>query len=159
MRARSILPTMSNNSGGRRIQPGKLTKTVKEKFLKLLAENGGIISDAAEDIDISRCALYALKQRDEEFAEAWNTAQDQGIDVLEDEAKRRSLTGTEEPVYFQGDVVGHIRKKSDALMQLILKAHRKKYRISTTEISGPDGSPVTTTVLYLPRNGREEDGQ
>jgi len=134
----------------------KLTQHLIEKFLHLLANNGGIVCDAAKSLNISRTALYNRRNQDEEFKELWDVAVDLGVDVIEDEAKRRALTGVKEPVYFQGRVVGHVWKKSDYCIGLILKAHRDKYK-EKHEISGPEGKPLATSVvIYLPDNKRRQ---
>lgn len=147
-------------------QRTKLTPELIEKFLELLANNGGIVSDAAEDLNISRTALYRERDKNpaiggdgphagKKLRDAWDKAVDLGIDVLEDEAKRRALDGTEEPIFYQGDEVGHVWKKSDRCMELMLKGHRNKYR-EKHEITGPEGKPLMQpVVVYLPDNKRQ----
>jgi hypothetical protein len=131
-----------------------LTDERIEKFLQVVANNGGIIADACKDLNISRTAVYMRKHRDAEFAVAMEKAQDDGIDLLEDEAKRRALDGTEEIIYYQGAECGRKRVKSDTMMALLLKGHRKRYR-DKHEISGPDGAPLSSKVhVFLPDNGR-----
>ena len=50
-------------------------------------------------------------------------------DTLEMEARRRASLGVEEPVYYQGQVVGYVRKYSDVLLMFLLKAQRpEKFR-------------------------------
>lgn len=134
----------------------KLTPELLNKFLTLVANNGGIISDACRDLNLSRTVIYTRKHADEEFAVLMEKAQDDGIDLLEDEAKRRALDGTEEPVFFQGKICGHIRRKSDTMMNMMLKGHRKRYR-DKHEISGPDGGPLSGKVhILMPDNGRPD---
>ena len=89
-----------NNGGGNRT---KLTVKKMDAFIVLLDNNGGIVTDAAANLNLSRTCLYEKRTADAEFKERWDEAVEHGIDKLEDEAKRRALDGTEEPVYYQGE--------------------------------------------------------
>jgi len=154
---RELTPTSKKIRGHRR---SKVTRELMEKFLEIVANNGGIVCDAAEDLNISRRALYRKRAADKKFAEAWDKAVDRGIDVIEDEAKRRALDGTEEPVFYKGEVCGYIRRKSDVCMSLVLKAHRSNYRQQSHELTGPGGSPLPSNVtIYLPDNERDKDAE
>ena len=132
----------------------RITKAVKRRFLVAVEANGGIVSHAADEIGVTRQALYTHRDKDKQFREGWDKAVDSGIDVLEDEAKRRALHGVEEPVYQRGEQVGVIQRYSDMLMALMLRAHRHKYR-ERQEITGADGKPFNPVRIYLPA---KEDG-
>ena len=72
--------------------------------------------------------LYKIKSQDEEFSAAWEEAAEIGAKRLEDEARRRAVEGWQEPVWYQGDQVGTVRKYSDTLLICLLKAHHpEKY--------------------------------
>ena len=60
------------------------------------------------------------------------------------EARRRALTGVEQPVYYKGEAVGRIAKYSDTLLIFLLKAHwPKKSRDNVSaEHSGKDNGPI-----------------
>lgn len=135
----------------------KFTTQVRERFLGLLRENGGIIGDACADVGFSRVAVHKVRRKDLEFNTAMEKAQLDGIEVLEDEAIKRALDGTEEPIYYMGEVVGTVHRKSDACMKMILQANKAKYK-SRTELSGPDGKPLSTggVTIYLPDNERDK---
>ena len=53
---------------------------------------------------------------------------DAGIDSLEDTAVRRAMIGTEEAVFWQGQVVGWKTVYSDRLLTFLLAGNRAKYR-------------------------------
>ncbi len=93
------------------------------KFLKALAKTGSV-SAAAKAAGVP--VEVAERQRDEveSFARKWAAAEQQAIDALEVEARRRAVEGVEEPVFYQGRQVGTVRKYSDALLSLLLKAKR-----------------------------------
>lgn len=92
-----------------------LTPRRREKFLDALAE-GATISDAAALSGVSRRTVYSEKDRDGEFAKAWETAMARGDDAIEDEIRRRGMQGYDEPVRYQGEVVGYTRRYSDILL-------------------------------------------
>ena len=60
----------------------------------------------------------------------------------------------DEPVFYQGQVVGHIRKYSDNLLMFLLKAHwPEKFRENVSidqRVSGRDGGPVKTQHVFQP---------
>ena len=97
-------------------------------FLVALEECGNI-SEAAKKAKLSRGTLYRKYQSDKAFAAAWEESLAIGISALEDEAKRRAYRGWEEPVWHKGEQCGTVRKFSDTLLIVLLKAHMpEKYR-------------------------------
>jgi len=117
----------------------------KRAFLKALAQVGSI-TKAAELAKVDRSSHYRWLKEDSggEYENAVNDALDEASDHLEDEARRRAIEGVEEPVFYQGEVVGSVRKFSDTLLMFLLKGNRPgkyKDRVSS-EITGKDGGPV-----------------
>ena len=109
-------------------RPRKFTEKRKKLFLQVLSEQANI-SQACRAVNIDRQTAYNAKEDDAEFAEAWDNAHEQAIDRLEAEAWRRAHDGFREPVYYQGEPVGYIRKYSDRLMELLLTSSRpEKYK-------------------------------
>lgn len=121
----------------------KMTAKKRQQFLGLVA-NGASITRAARSIRMSRQYMYELRVKDPIFAAAWDAAEEEGTDLLEDEATRRAAEGVEEPVYYKGDVAGFVRKYSDTLMIVLLKARRPdKYRErSETTHKGDATAPI-----------------
>lgn len=79
-------------------------------FLETLRTHG-VITAACLSANIERSTAYRARERDEEFAKLWDDALDQACDLLEFEAKKRAMLG------------------SDTLLIFLLKAHRpEKYR-------------------------------
>ena len=64
-------------------------KKKQELFLKALGETGNV-SEACRQSTLSRRYAYKLKQDNEEFAAAWQEAEDHAGDALEAEARRRA---------------------------------------------------------------------
>jgi hypothetical protein len=67
-----------------------------------------------------------LRRTDKEFAASMADALKEGADRLEDEALRRAKDGVDEPRFYQGEVCGYVRKYSDTLAILLLKARRSR---------------------------------
>lgn len=121
----------------------KLTPERLSAFLAALSETCNV-GRACRAVDISRYTAYKWRKSDQEFAEAWDEAMRVGVIALEDEAHRRAMEGTEEPVFHSGQQCGTIRKYSDTLAIFLLKAHNPtKYRDNQRlELTGADGGPV-----------------
>jgi hypothetical protein len=140
----------------------------KPAFLAALRELP-VIAHACKAVGIERSTAYRARETDEDFANAWDDAMEEGIDRAEQEAFRRAVVGFEEPVIDKGrlayryeryededgaehyrlqlDANGQpipltVRKHSDALLALYLKGRRKKVYAERTEVTGADGGPV-----------------
>lgn len=79
-------------------------------FLETLRTHG-VVTAACLSANIDRSTAYKARERDEVFASRWDDALEQACDLLEFEAKKRAMQG------------------SDTLLIFLLKAHRPdKYR-------------------------------
>lgn len=105
----------------------------RETFLREL-EQRGIVSDAAKLTGMSRAVFYEWRDADPEFAAQWAAALEIAIERAERAAYERGVEGWEEPVYGRvgkdrDGEVGIIRKYSDTMLTLVLKANKpEKYR-------------------------------
>lgn len=127
---------------------GQTVRTAErdKRFFKSLSKYGGI-SKAAKAAGYSRASVYEWREKDEAFAEAWKSAVEEATDNLELEARRRAHDGVEKLKFYQGELItvplryanGRIKEDaegnaimvpyveheySDALLTLLLKAHR-----------------------------------
>lgn len=95
-------------------------------FFLAALRNSGNVRAACQSAGISREIAYRHKRQEEEFAAQWEEAQEESVDVLEAEARRRAMAS------------------SDTLMIFLLKSNRpEKYReTSRHEITGAEGGPV-----------------
>ena len=105
----------------------RLTKDRKQRFLEELARTG-IIAEAARLASPHAKAgaistFYSERDRDPEFAAAWKDAVEHATGIVEREAFRRAVEGWDEPTRF-----GPVRKHSDRLLELMLKARNPQYR-------------------------------
>jgi hypothetical protein len=103
------------------------------EFLQVLRETGGNVSRACAAIRLTRTRVYEWRAADPVFAQEWDEAVELGTDELEEEARRRAFSGVDEPVFYQGEECGAVRKYSDTLLIFLLKGRRPdKYRERVT---------------------------
>jgi hypothetical protein len=92
-------------------------------------ESEGMVSKACQVIGVSRQAVYAERQRNEEFAVAWADVEERVVETMEREAYRRAVEGTTKPLVSAGKHVTDVTEYSDSLLQFLLKARRpERYR-------------------------------
>jgi hypothetical protein len=119
----------------------KRTDEKRVKFLARLAE-GASVHAAATAAGIGRSTAYEWREAEPEFSKAWDDAVEAGTDALEDEAIRRARDGVDEPIFYQGEKCGLVRKYSDTLLIFMLKARRREkfaerpVRLRLPEIAG-----------------------
>lgn len=97
---------------------------------------------------VGRQTAYRTRDADESFKERWSEHVEAFADQLEQEAKRRAHDGWDEPVFYQGQQVGVVRKYSDRMLELMLKATRPaKYRESLADaLAGRSAREVATAI-------------
>ena len=139
-------PPASENAAGGCDQRRSLAARARERsasrqqtFLKAL-EGLGTIQAACLASRVGRRTVYDWVEKDKHFADAFQLARDVAADVLEAEARRRGLEGVAEPVFFQGAVVGHVTRYSDACLMALLSAYRPE-RFGRRRAAKPDASP------------------
>jgi hypothetical protein len=118
--------------------------TQMSKFLATLRETGNVrCSCNASGID--RTTAYTWRQENETFKLLWRNAIDEAIDLLEEEAWRRGYHGVDKPIVYKGKVTSTYKEYSDRMLEILLKAHRKKFR-EKHEITGEDGGPISVVT-------------
>lgn len=119
----SWLRTIRGMSQGRPIPPEHF-----EQFLALLREMPNV-TRAARTLGHAPRSFRNYRERDPDFAEAWDAALEEGIENCEAELHRRAFEGTDKPITHQGVITGSYKEYSDTLAMFLLKAHRpEKYR-------------------------------
>jgi len=115
--------------------------TPEQRWLfALCLAQGYADADAAFAVGRSLVRLRRELRADPDFARLVAEAQAEGTAVMEAEATRRAMVGVSEPVYHNGEVVGHRKVYSDSLIQFLLRARdpeRFKER-RQVEVSGHD---------------------
>jgi hypothetical protein len=113
----------------------------KRLFLEIYA-NSGRASIACRAVGIGRSTEWLWRKRDSQFAALREQAHAMAVESMEDEARRRAVDGTVEPVFAGGKVCGSIRRYSDSLLIFLLKAakpevYRDRWRGSVHVIAEP----------------------
>jgi hypothetical protein len=132
--------------------------TIKNKACWLeVHRQTGIVTATCQATNIGRSTIYEWMHDDPDFAKAKLEAENEAIELLEAEARRRAFEGTEKPIYQGGKLAGKVREYSDTLMIFILKAKRPEYRDKiTNEITTPGGKAPTINVTFVAPN--DDDG-
>ena len=116
-----------------------VTQKRKETKIKIFLENlamHGRVDLAAQNAGYADTSfIRRLQRKDEEFATSFEEAMNTAMDNLEAEAIRRATDGVDEPVYYRGEEVGSINKKSDQLLMFLLKGNKSKYREKKTDVN------------------------
>ena len=119
----------------------------QRNFIASLAQTG-CVTRAAAEVNMSQRNCYALRNSPgaEEFRKAWDAAIDCGLALLKDIAFERAIDGELIPVFSGGKLVGHRRKKNDALMMFILRNY------------GTDANGKRTTINYFSSRATANSG-
>lgn len=124
----------------------------REVFLEALA-GGASITRAAEAAAVGRTTVYEWREGDPAFAKAWDDALEAGIDLLEEEARRRAVEGVERPVVAMGKIardddgnVLKIREYSDTLLALMLKAKRPQQYRERVDVNAKHSGGISLNV-------------
>ena len=125
----------------------------KPLFLDTLRGTGNVRLSAS-NAGVARQVAYRARDSSPGFRADWDEAMEEARELLEAEARRRASIGVDEPVFYKGKVVGHVRKYSDNLLMFLLKAHwPDKFRENVSidqRVSGRDGGPVKTQHVFQP---------
>ena len=86
------------------------------------------------------------KAEDTRWRDLWDLSLDHYRDDLEDEARRRAFEGTEEGVWYKGELVGTERRYSDRLMEVLLRGERPAKFRDNVKLD----AEITGGVLVVP---------
>lgn len=131
-------------------RPDEITIEIRAIFLDVMRETGNI-RVAAEACGYKRNAFYVHRDKNPEFAAAWEEAYQDAMDKLELEAMHRAMTGVAEPIMFQGRQIGTRYLRSDRLMEFLLIGGRpEKFAPRFRgEITGKGGTPLMPEVSLI----------
>lgn len=116
-------------------------------FLAALAKVG-VVGYAAERAKVERTVPYKLRESDDEFRAAWETALDEASDRLEKEALRRGHDGVKKPVFQGKELVGYVREYSDTLLIFMLKGNRPDKFRERYDVTGKMAHNVSGKVAF-----------
>jgi len=124
--------------------------TLKKNQLKFIEEFAltGNVTISAIKAHVHRATVYDWKKNSPEFEAAFEDAEEQAADRIEDEMLRRAYHGVKEPVYQGGKKVGTITRYSDTLLIVLAKARRPSRFRENVAVTGGDGGPVEVIQRY-----------
>jgi hypothetical protein len=117
----------------------------RSQFLAALAENANVKASAAAAGKAANAA-YGLRKREPAFAQAWEDAIEQALDLLEALIIARAGEGVEKDYFYQGETHGKFREYSDQLAMFLLRARRSEIYGKTTM---NNDSPAPTTARAM----------
>lgn len=127
----------------------KFTPAKRIKFIELYGETG-VIYKCARACGVSADTVEDWRKKDEEFNQQFEQAYELYRNRLEAEALRRAVDGVPEPVYYKGEVVGHVQKYSDTLLIKMLHRHIAEFRDKATMDVNVKGG-----VLVVPGSSKD----
>lgn len=96
-------------------------------FIDALSKSGNITLSCERAL-IARATAYRWRDAHADFKADWDIALAEATDRLEAEARRRAEEGVDQPVWYQGEMVGTEKRYSDTLMIQLLKAHHPAHQ-------------------------------
>lgn len=124
----------------------------KERYIELLRQTGRFYT-SAEGVGIDERTAVEHRKQDPEFKALCEQAKQYWIDeVLVKEAVRRAVEGVEEPIIggkFKDEIVTTVRRYSDQLLSLQLRANRMEYR-DGADAAGAGGGGGSTSIMFIP---------
>ena len=106
----------------------KVTSPKQKRFLNVYRNNGGIITRAAKTANIDRRYHYRWMENDTVYAEAFEEANKEVMETINEEIFRRAVEGIEKPVFYKGERVDTVREYSDNLLMFLAKRKDPQYR-------------------------------
>ena len=105
----------------------KFDEKRQEVFLRNYRETG-LFNVSARAAAVCPETVRDRRRKDKGFDKQIEEALQDYREIVEQEVRTRAVDGWDEPVYYKGDVVGHINKKSDRMLELHVKRHIPEYR-------------------------------
>ncbi len=118
-----------------------MADALRRIFLKTLAETGSV-KFAVKIAGLHKSSIYEARQKNLAFKQAWAEALQVAAGTLEDEARRRAVDGWEEPVYWDGKLVGTIHRHSDRLLEMLVCGYSERFRVDRQEIANAPGQQL-----------------
>lgn len=99
------------------------TTAQQQRFLEAFSVHG-ITGMAATEAGVSRATVHDWLERDQDFRERFEGAEEDTRSVIRQEVHRRAIEGWDEPVYQRGKLVGYVRKRSRLLLRATMAAQQ-----------------------------------
>src|SRR5580704_17843420 len=117
----------------------------QRRFLAAFAACANIVK-AARWAKLNRACHYNWLKEDPTYKARFDAATSQAARTLEDEAVRRAHEGIKKAIRYKGKILGYETEYSDSLLLALLKANAPDKFVDRSQLSGPDGGPIETTL-------------
>lgn len=135
-----------DNSKGLSNHAKILAKQRRQKAFLEAYKIGGTIVSGCKAAKVSRRVVLNWRTREPEFAQRFLEAHEEASEALETEARRRAKDGWDEPVFYEGEIVGSKRKYSDTLLIFLMKGNLPEKYKERFEHSGDVDHPVSVEL-------------
>jgi hypothetical protein len=116
-------------------------------------EKGQNIEAAAVIAGYGRRTVFKWRKDDPAFEEMFAEAYEAGSAYFETVARDRAIDGWEEPVFYQGEQCGAVRKYDHTLLMRLLERRKPEYR-QKFDLSGEVNHTVTHELVLRNANER-----
>ena len=124
----------------------------KNRFLAALDRTANI-REACDLAGVSRSTVRTHRKEDPGFNELCLEALQNAYDRLEREAWRRAVEGYEEPVFYQGEKCGLVRRYSDRMLDSLLRANRpERFRENYDALKRIEELLTESQKFHIPEN-------
>ena len=107
--------------------------------------------DSLKAAHVSYNTAKLHQRNDPEFAAQLKEAEEEGAQLLHDVCFKEALEGRLEPVYWQGQIVGHVRKIDNRLRIELLRAHMPNvFKTPGSKIAISAGNAQNNTFICGP---------
>ncbi len=118
----------------------------------------GLVGRACVEAGITRTTFNDWMKEDEAFVRRFSEAEELVSEMLIAEMMRRGVEGWNEPVYYQGQQCGVVRKYSDPMLTLALKSRmpekfRERYETRITKSDDEIDSEIQRELATLAASG------
>lgn len=142
--------------GGKGPGRGRPPRGWKPKFLAMLSQTGNVLA-ACRAAGVGRMTAYRYRERDRLFAEGWEEAIEESVDLAELECRRRGVQGYDRPVFYQGAQIGVVREHSDRCLLAYLAAKRPEEWRSNYDLRPLVAEAARLAASQSPATGPPED--
>lgn len=134
----------------------KISQPNQRAFLAAFARTAHL-GQSCDAAGIDRHTQWYWRETEPEFKRAFEKAQALAAEYLEEVAVKRAAQGVSEPVFYKGEVVGHVQKYSDTLIQFLMRGvSPQKYGDRTKiDLSTPDGPIAVALAEVFPLEALE----
>lgn len=99
-----------------RPRQSRMTPQKKRKIIETIKKNGGNQSAACAKVGVNYATHVYHRKKDEVYAERVDQAIEEACQQVEEAITHRAIEGVDEPIYFQGSLVGYKKNYSDNLL-------------------------------------------